>query len=55
MFDLLTLERKRIESFEHQACWQAAAGPEDLQVGAGCGACGEAGSCIQAAAAGVVC
>ena len=55
VFDLLTLERKRIESFEHQACWQAAAGPEDLQVGAGCGACGEAGSCIQAAAAGVVC
>ena len=34
MFDLLTLERKRIESFEAQACWQAAAGPEDLQVGA---------------------
>ena len=41
VFDLLTLERKRIESFEAQACWQAAAGPEDLQVIAD--TCGQVG------------
>lgn len=47
VFDLLTLERKRIESFEQQACWQSAQGPDDLQVGAGagctCGWVGDAG------------
>lgn len=37
VFDLLTLERKRIESFEAQACWQGCSGPEDLQVGGCCG------------------
>lgn len=31
MFDLQTLERKRIESFEGQASWQRAGGPADLQ------------------------
>ena len=33
LFDLLTLERTRIDSFESHATWQPAASPQDLQVG----------------------
>lgn len=32
LFDLQTLERKRIESFESQVSWQRVSSPQDLQV-----------------------